>query len=148
MKRSRGIYIEFETSGPPSRAPGIRDVIAGVFGVIGASLHEALRLAAASSNNATGGASSRRRATDSPRRSKTRRSTAARSREQRRLPAGLERALSVLALPAGRLPSPEHLRRARNAAIMNAHPDRGGTTAAAARVIEAYRIVAGALPQS
>lgn len=74
--------------------------------------------------------------------------TGRRSSRQPALPADVARACAVLGLPTSRLPSPAALRKARNAAILKAHPDRGGSDAAADRVVQAYRIVAGAIPQS
>lgn len=148
MKRSRGTYIEFETVEPFDVARGIRATIAGAFAFIAGGVAQALR-EAVKIQTATPVARRRRRTTGVAAGKASPRSSRPRARStQRRLPADVERALSVLALPAGRVPSPEHLRRARNAAILNAHPDRGGSNAAAARVNEAYRIVAGALPQS
>lgn len=148
MKRSRGTYIEFETVEPFDVARGIRATIAGAFafiaGGVAQALREAVKIQTATPVSPRGrgvGRGTARKA--SPRSSRPRaRAT------QRRLPADVEHALSVLALPESRLPSPDRLRRARNAAILNAHPDRGGSNAAAARVNEAYRIVAGAIPQS
>lgn len=135
-----------------SRHTPIRSTLAGVFAAVFGSIDYALRAAAAvqdaAQDDAPRVASRRRRATGDTQRSKARGSTAARSARQRPLPADVARALQLLGLPARALPSPDELRRARNAAILTAHPDRGGSNAAAARVIEAYRIVAGAIPQS
>lgn len=54
-------------------------------------------------------------------------------------------ALRVLGLRPDRLPKLAALKAARNRAIQAHHPDRGGDTAAAAKINTAYRLVADRL---